>query len=365
MPLRLLRSLRGRVLASTIMLVAVGLIVAGSATYGFLNAFLVRRVDQPLWSAVFPVADALNETDRFDPDGHGPPRGGFLVPPGTYGLLLDADGRMIRAEPFGFEEQQAAVPDLPSGLPGSTSAPDAEPRLLTVSTSEGSSIRYRAIAAPLAEGGTLVVAIPMIEVTDTLRRLLTVEIAVSVAVVAVIGGMALWLVRIGLRPLQRMGETAGAIAAGDLSRRVTPAEPDTEVGRLGLALNSMLGQIEEAFAERTASEQRFRRVVADASHGLRTPLTSIRGYAELFRRGASGRPEDLSKSMERIEAEAARMGVLVEDLFAPRPAGPGTATGSRPGRSDDPGRSGGPGCPGRRPWQADRASGGWTGDRRR
>ena len=77
----------------------------------------------------------------------------------------------------------------------------------------------------------------------------------------------------------------------------------------------MLGQIEVAFAERTASEARLRRFVADASHELRTPLTSIRGYAELFRRGASARPDDLAKTMSRIEEAAARMGVLVEDLL--------------------------------------------------
>ena len=113
----------------------------------------------------------------------------------------------------------------------------------------------------------------------------------------------------------RWAQTAGAIAAGDLSQRVEPADEHSEVGRLGLALNSMLGQIEGAFAERTASEARLRRFVADAGHELRTPLTSIRGYAELFRRGASERPEDLAKTMRRIEEAAARMGVLVEDLL--------------------------------------------------
>jgi two-component system OmpR family sensor kinase len=112
-----------------------------------------------------------------------------------------------------------------------------------------------------------------------------------------------------------MGETAGAIAAGDLTRRVDTANSETEVGRLGLALNAMLTQIEQAFAEREESEARLRRFVADASHELRTPLTSIRGYSELFRRGADERPEDLAKAMRRIEEEASRMGVLVDDLL--------------------------------------------------
>jgi two-component system OmpR family sensor kinase len=112
-----------------------------------------------------------------------------------------------------------------------------------------------------------------------------------------------------------MGETAGAIAAGDLSRRVEPADDDTEIGKLGTSLNAMLAQIEAAFDERRASEDRLRRFVGDASHELRTPITSIRGYAELFRRGADTRPDDLARSMARIEAEAERMGVLVDDLL--------------------------------------------------
>jgi two-component system, OmpR family, sensor kinase len=127
--------------------------------------------------------------------------------------------------------------------------------------------------------------------------------------------LSLWLVRLGLRPLTGMRKTAEAIAAGDLSMRVAPADDRTEIGRFGQALNTMLGRIERAFAERQASEDRLRRFVADASHELRTPLTSIRGYAELFRRGAATRPDDLAKAMHRIEDEAARMGVLVEELL--------------------------------------------------
>ena len=127
--------------------------------------------------------------------------------------------------------------------------------------------------------------------------------------------LSLAVVRLGLAPLERIAETAGDIAGGDLSRRVEPAGPDTEIGRLGLALNAMLTQIETAFAERASSEDRLRRFVADASHELRTPLTAIRGYAELFRRGAAERPEDLARAMRRIEDEAARMGLLVEDLL--------------------------------------------------
>jgi two-component system, OmpR family, sensor kinase len=123
------------------------------------------------------------------------------------------------------------------------------------------------------------------------------------------------LVRVGLRPLERIGDTADAIAAGDLSRRVDVATPKTEVGRLGMAFNAMLERLEEAFRAREASEGRLRRFLADVSHELRTPLASIRGYSELFRIGAARKPEDADRAMTRIEEEAARMGVLVEDLL--------------------------------------------------
>ena len=162
---------------------------------------------------------------------------------------------------------------------------------------------------------TVVVAIPLTEVGGTLQQLLLIEILVSVGVLLGLAGVGWWLVRREMRPLEDMAATAGAIAGGDLSQRVEPAEPGTEVGRLGLALNAMLAQIEQAFARRQASENALRRFLAQASHELRTPLASIRGYSELFRRGAKDRPEDLELAMRRIEQEATRMGVLVEELL--------------------------------------------------
>ena len=163
--------------------------------------------------------------------------------------------------------------------------------------------------------GVLVAAVPLTEVDETLQRLLVVEGLVLGGVLLLLGAAAWVVVRVGLLPLDRMGHTAGAIAGGDLSRRVSPTDPRTEVGRLGIALNAMLDRLEQAFAERQASEDRLRRFIADASHELRTPLASIRGYAELFRMGAAREPDDVARSMERIEDEAARMGVLVEDLL--------------------------------------------------
>jgi two-component system OmpR family sensor kinase len=138
--------------------------------------------------------------------------------------------------------------------------------------------------------------------------LLLVEILVTAIVLAALAASALWIIRVSLRPLRRIEETAEAITAGDLSRRVEQADPQTEVGRVGAALNTMLDRIE-------ASDRRLRRFVADASHELRTPLAAVRAYAELFDRGAASRPDDLERSMSGITRESERMSLLVDDLL--------------------------------------------------
>jgi two-component system OmpR family sensor kinase len=304
-------SLRARLLITTVVLVAAGLLVANVATYRLLSNFLLNRVDDQLVAAQGPILDSL----QFEGDIPSHPTPTFLVPPGTYAEVRNGSGDPLVWKFFGYESKADRRPVCPKNLPGSTSSPTQAPRFFTT-TADGGDPTYRAVAAALSPGpGTLIVAIPLTEVSATLDRLLVVELVVGGIALLLVAGFALWLVRLGLRPLEGIGATAGAIAAGDLSRRVEPATERTEVGRLGLALNAMLAQIEAAFEERRASEDRLRRFVADASHELRTPLTSIRGYAELFRRGADSRPEDLAKSMQRIEAEAARMGVLVEDLL--------------------------------------------------
>ena len=142
----------------------------------------------------------------------------------------------------------------------------------------------------------------------TLHRLLLIEILVTAGVLAAIAGLGFWMVRLGLRPLRRIEQTAVAITAGDLSRRVEHPDAHTEVGRVGSALNTMLDHLE-------ASDRRLRRFVADASHELRTPLAAVRAYAELFGRGAAARPQDLERSMCGITREAERMSLLVDDLL--------------------------------------------------
>src|SRR6266511_976510 len=297
-------SLRARLLITSVVLVAAGLLVANVATYRLLSNFLLNRLDDQLVAAQGPILDSL----QFEGDIPGHPTPMSLVPLGTYAEVRNGSGAPLVWKFFGYEIKADQRPVCPRNLPGSTSSPTQAPRFFTT-TANGGDPTYRAVAAALSPGpGTLIVAIPLTEVSATLDRLLVVELVVSGIALLLVAGLALWLVRLGLRPLEGIGATAGAIAAGDLSRRVEPATERTEVGRLGLALNAMLAQIEAAFEERRASEDRLRRFVADASHELRTPLTSIRGYAELFRRGADSRPEDLAKSMRRIEAAAARTG---------------------------------------------------------
>jgi signal transduction histidine kinase len=181
---------------------------------------------------------------------------------------------------------------------------------------------WRMVAEPLPDGYTLVVATDMGRDAAVIGRLVAVEVVVGLAVLTLLGAMGYVLVRNSLRPLDEVERTAKAIAAGDLSQRVPEGDQRTEVGRLSTALNGMLARIESAFRAQKASEEhargsaeRMRRFVADASHELRTPLTSIRGFAELYRQGAVREPAEVSRLMQRIEAEGARMGLLVEDLL--------------------------------------------------
>ena len=175
---------------------------------------------------------------------------------------------------------------------------------------------------------------PLHETETTLNQLNWIVLLVACAVIATALLLGVWLITASLRPLARMEETAAAIGAGDLSRRVEPAGGNTEIGRLGAALNAMLGQIEDAFAERSASEARLRRFISDASHELRTPIAAVSAYAELFDRGARDRPDDLERAMAGIQRESRRIGVLVERPAAARAARPGPPAGVAARRPD-------------------------------
>lgn len=321
-------SLRLRLLLGLIAISAVGLAVFGIVSYRSLESYLTDRVDRQVESAVGPVSRSLIDDMTGNQSPFGPSNGGSGLaippgdlgpqqepdlPPGTYGQIRNSSGKVIARTLISYGESGLPRPDLPATIP--TSAPGGDPELITVgSINEGSTdFRVMAVASPSA--ATMIVAVPLREMDATLSRLALIELIVAAAVLIAIGGLAWWVIRIGLHPLERMERTAGEIAAGDLSRRVEPATERTEVGRLGIALNSMLGQIEKAFAQREESESRMRQFLADASHELRTPLAAIRGYAELFRLGATDGPDDVARSMERIEQESQRMGGLVDDLL--------------------------------------------------
>ena len=304
-------SLRGRLLIAVLGLTAVGMLLLGGITYAEQRSFLMQRLDEQTRSAPGAVARALDfrQEPRGDAFG-GPPPGGdgpFGLPAGVYGEHRWPDGT-VTSITLALDTKTQATPAIPRTVPMG--------RLFTVSGRGNDDMRYRVVAQPdRHDGGVIVAAVPLREIDQTLQRLLVVEALVLGGVLLLLGAVAWAVVRVGLLPLDRIGHTAGAIAGGDLSRRVSPTDPRTEVGRLGIALNKMLDRLERAFAERQASEDRLRRFLADASHELRTPLASIRGYAELFRMGAAREPADVARSMARIEDEAARMGVLVEDLL--------------------------------------------------
>ena len=308
-------SLRARVLVVLLVVSAAVAVTVDAVTFLSLRAFLVRRVDQQLEVAHRPLVRAASIGPRA-------PRALPLavVAPGLYVEVRDAAGTVLSSglggpRP-GDPQGQPSLPDrldvpvtIARGLPGDDAA------TASVGGGEGRP-RYRVAAWRLTPAGdALVLALPLADVDSTLARLLVVEVVVTGLALALGVVLARALVQVGLRPLDDIAATAGAIAAGDLARRVDREDARTEVGRLGAALNAMLGQIERAFAERRSSEERLRRFVADASHELRTPLTSIRAYAELFDRGADRRPEDLARVLHGIEAEAERMGVLVDDLL--------------------------------------------------
>ncbi|WP_433613831.1 ATP-binding protein [Dactylosporangium sp. CA-139114] len=152
-------------------------------------------------------------------------------------------------------------------------------------------------------------------IDNAVDELVAAELFIGAGVLVVIAAVGVTIVRTSLQPLRDIERTAAAIAAGDLTKRVPESPPETEMGHLAGALNVMLGQIEGAFRVREASEERMRQFIADASHELRTPLTTIRGFAELYRQGAARAPEETSALLRRIEDEANRMGLLVEDLL--------------------------------------------------
>lgn len=317
-------SIRARLTIGIVALLLVILGVLGAAVVGATRSTLIAQVD----------ATVVEAAQRFEVPNPGPPRRGDrddheerdhddrpAVIDSTAGTQIERpvarmvygpDGALLAASPSGYPDEPDPLPDLDLRSSEVEELPSGG--IITVE-SEDDDLRYRAMVNRLEDGFVVVTAAPLAAVEKTVRDLLWL---VGIASIAALGLAALGsslLVRRGLQPIDRMIDTAAAIGAGDLSQRVDDADPRTELGRLGNALNEMLGQIERAADARAASEERLRRFVGDAAHELRTPLTSLRGYAELYRQGAMTDETAIRRGMGRIESEAIRMSRLVDDLL--------------------------------------------------
>nr|WP_030269968.1 HAMP domain-containing sensor histidine kinase [Streptomyces sp. NRRL B-24484] len=354
-------SLRVRLLVLALLLVTTGLVVSDTLVIATVESQLVERTDQQLQRFGEPLSRRVpgrmpaggQQNGQGGQNGTGQRSGGAAPgqtdgsgPGGAAGAgrrinqflpsqyvvqYLSADGavEMVLRQPVSDSD---GAPYL-GGLTGGTLAShertafdvpaerDAgEWRVLVLPVDPGAAVGMPggASGSPTATGQStqlpayVLVAVSLDDVRSTVNRLRTAFLAIGGAVLLLIAVLGLFAVRAGLGPLRRIEEGAARIASGELSHRMPELAPGTEVGRLSAALNGMLAQIEAAFAARAESEARMRRFVADASHELRTPLAGIRGFAELHRMGAL---PDTDRAMDRIEAEAVRMGGLVEDLL--------------------------------------------------
>jgi two-component system, OmpR family, sensor kinase len=315
-------SLRTRLTLVTFVVATFALVAANVAVYELVGRFLDDRLDERVESIAFGADISIRSSGRSPDENDGGPGGGggdrraqLSDLTGAYAEIRARDADLI-ARGYLLQGPARRRPAISRADFRQLGQRTGSVRFFdTTAPSSDGDIAYRVRAERLPDGSIAVTALPGTELLDTKHQIVLIQLLASLAVVG--GGLVLtwWLVGLGLRPLRRIEATAGAIAAGDLSQRVEPAGDRTEIARLGTSLNGMLAEIETAFAAKDASEQTLRRFVADASHELRTPLTSIRGYAELLRRGADADPEERLRAARRIEQEAARMGVLVEDLL--------------------------------------------------
>ena len=351
-------TLRLRLVAGLVALMAVGLAIFGVTTYKLYSRSQYGQLNSELQSSVPLVtqelaqaanvslppssgtdADASNSRSGATSDGQvssenltsgapqpppgggtrggpasgqggdqgGGPGGPVLVPPGTYGELLGKSDNVISSIRL---PARASGPRLTAGLLASGRA-----RTVRLGSEKGSSGWLAYIGPRLSNGDRVVVALPTSDVTNSLDRLVLIELLGAVGLLLVLSAGAGLVLRRGLSPLEHMADTAKEIAGGDLAQRVQVGAHGTEVEQLATAFNTMLDEIQRAFAQRDATEERLRQFLADASHELRTPLTSIQGFAELFRLGTENRRMSTATIMRRIEEESARMRGLVEDLL--------------------------------------------------
>jgi two-component system OmpR family sensor kinase len=291
-------------------LVAAAQVITGAAVFAAVEYDLAERLDNQLTSSARAIAGRLYHSDVSRDDVG----------------RLDLPGLVYARQvlPSGETEELFSDPDARQPRPLLPADPVALGAPQTVGSTSGGG-KWRMVAEPVRRPdgqATLYLAVRLDYQTTTVAKLAVVDIIVSTAVLAALAGVGYLLVRASLRPLREVETVAAAISAGQLGERVPAGDTRTETGRLAQAFNTMLTHVERAFVDREAaarrdreSEARMRRFVTDASHELRTPLTSIRGFAELYRQGAAGDPSDVDRYMRRIEAESARMGLLIDDLL--------------------------------------------------
>jgi len=311
-------SLRNRLTVGVLVLSAIGFIGAGVGAQALLKDYLINQVDDQLLSVVNGTADRLDQAGIArddDGDDRGPHAARATtplnrVPTSISVTVLDPFGNLVGG--IGGDLNSNQVTDYVMGLlPGQVAAFGSKPFTIEA---PGADFRVATTVLP-SSLGSVIVAQSLSDFDKTTRQIGTIFLIIGALVLLFIAFASRQVIKLSMKPLEKIEATAEKIAAGDLSARLENFEPDTEVGRLSTSLNQMLSRIEESFAARTESESKLRRFVADASHELRTPLTSIRGFAELHRQGAVPEGEKTKELISRIEKESMRMGSLVEDLL--------------------------------------------------
>lgn len=308
------RTLRARLTAGLVLLLTLACLAVGVTTVVALEGFLVRKLDQQLVATGGRFAASLEHEAHPDADNAPDTRG---QSDGTFGARL-LHGRTTQASVV-RDETDAAVPLTAADRRALAAVPpDETGHTLRLSTLGA----YRVVAVVGDDNDVLLTGLPLHGVAETVHRLEAVEAVVFGATLAVTGvAGALW-VRLSLRPLSRVAATATEVtrlplASGEVAMPapVPETDPRTEVGRVGAALNHMLGHVGDALSRRHASEERLRHFAADASHELRTPVATVRAHAELALRHPGTVPGDVRHALERIQSESERMTGLVDDLL--------------------------------------------------
>ena len=310
-------SLRNRLILAAVFLASLAIIASDFAANTALRSYLISQVDNQLFSISSGSLERLDRAGIAPQSEFEESRSPFRVlqpirgvPTSTSLTLLDREGNLIGQVGGELAGQNFGV----TGLKVSQ-VEKYENKPFTIE-GEGRNPDVRALALVLPTGmGSVIAANSLEEVDKTLSQLRFLFFFLGLIAIFLTALVSRWIIAISLRPLDKVEETAEAIAAGDLSARLPAAKPDTEVGRLTTSLNMMLSRIEQSFSVRVESENKLRRFVADASHELRTPLTAIRGFAELHRQGAVSGEEKTKELISRIEGESIRMSSLVEDLL--------------------------------------------------